>query len=195
MFLDPICRLFSNTFWQASDCPTSGHILGSYCFVAENCQMGWFQSKIHNYSKSLLEGCVLPNNLPKLNQHRHGLLHGKILMLVAGLICHQTEVKNDRNRPTLLEWFQSPNTSSHKILHYIAQYNQQGGLITWYKFFNKYFTFPLNSTWGLEEDFSVCSTYSPYKYATENFEPLQWRKIFPRKFQNTTLFYTCVELS
>ena len=42
----------------------------------------------------LLEGCVLPNNLPKLNQHGHGLSHRKILS-VAGLILHQIEVKND----------------------------------------------------------------------------------------------------
>ena len=63
--------------------------------------MGWFQPKIHDSSKSLLEGCVLPKTLPKLLWHRHGLLHREI-MLVVGFISHHIEVKNDRNYPTVL---------------------------------------------------------------------------------------------
>ena len=82
-------------------------------------QTGWFRSKIHNYSESLLEGCVLANSLRKLNQVRHSLSHRKILMLVTGLISHQIEVKNDWYHPTFWGLFRSPNTL-HKyciILH------------------------------------------------------------------------------
>ena len=107
--------------------------------------------------------------------------HRKVLMSVAGLIWHQIEVKNDRNHPTLLGWFWSPNITQNSALYCIkfSQYNQQGSLITCCKFFNKYFTFPLNATWGLEEHFSIFPTYSSYTDVTQNFEPLRWRRISP----------------
>ena len=53
------------------------------------------RSDFDHSSKSVLEGCVLPNKLLKLNRRRHGLSQGKILMLVVGLVSHQVEVKND----------------------------------------------------------------------------------------------------
>ena len=59
-------------------------------------------------------------------------------ILVFGFISHHIEVKKDTNHPTHL---------TNIVLHFIkfSEYNQQRSLIT-YKFFNKYFTFPLNST-------------------------------------------------
>ena len=96
-------------------------------------QTGWFRSKIHNYSESLLEGCVLANNLRKLNQVRHSLSHRKILMLVAGLISHQIEVKNDWNPPPLFGGDFDHLTHCTNIALYcikFSQYNQQGSLIT-----------------------------------------------------------------
>ena len=123
--------------------------------------------------------------------------HRKVLMSVAGLIWHQIEVKNDRNHPTLLGWFWSPNITQNSALYCIkfSQYNQQGSLITYCKFFNKYFTFPLKSTWGLEEDFSIFPTYSSYTDVTQNFEPLRWRRISPCHTNFKTHYSACVELS
>ena len=60
-------------------------------------------------------------------------------ILVFGFISHHIEVKKDTNHPTHL-------THKYCITFLkFSEYNQQRSLIT-YKFFNKYFTFPLNST-------------------------------------------------